>query len=61
MRRMRKVGYAYDADELAAFEQSSGETLETLRRFAIELAPLIDKEASARFKNAVYTFRVAEE
>ena len=61
MRRMRKVGYEYDADELAAFEQSSGETLETLRRFAIELAPLIDKEAAARFKNAVYTFRVAEE
>ena len=24
MRRMRKVGYEYDADELAAFEQSSG-------------------------------------
>ena len=61
MRRMRKVGYEYDADELAAFEKSSGETLETLRRFAIELAPLIDREASARFKNAVYTFRVAEE
>ena len=61
MRRMRKVGYAYDADELAAFEQSSGETLETLRRFAIELAPFLDKETAARIKNAVYTFRVAEE
>ena len=61
MRRMRKVGYEYDADELAAFEQSSGETLETLRRFAIELAPFLDKETAARLKNAVYTFRVAEE
>ena len=61
MRRMRKVGYEYDADELAAFEQSSAETLETLRRFAIELAPFLDKETAARLKNAVYTFRVAEE
>ena len=61
MRRMRKVGYEYDADELAAFEKSSGETLETVRRFVIDLAPFLDKETAARLKNAVYTFRVAEE
>ena len=61
MRRLRKVGDEYDADELAAFEKSSGETLETLRRFVIDMTPFLDKETAARLKNAVYTFRVAEE
>ena len=61
MRRLRDAGYEYDEGELAEFMRSSGESLETLRRFAIDLTPHLDTGKAAQLKAAVYVFRVAEE
>ena len=59
MRRLRDAGYEYDEGELAEFMRSSGESLETLRRFAIDLTPHLDTGKAAQLKAAVYVFRVA--